>query len=150
VRLNVKVTGIPAVRRNLRRMADTALDASSPLLACDEILAAEAEASFARQGPGWEPLAPATVDDRVRRGYPPAPILTRSGRLRRSYAGGAEHRLHATHDTLEFGSDVDYAAFHQTGTRAMPARRVHISEVGKREVVRVIQRWLVEEGNGER
>jgi phage gpG-like protein len=44
-----------------------------------------------------------------------------------------------------FGTRVPYAAFHQTGTRRMPARKpVELSERNRRKVVKIIQAVIMD------
>ena len=73
------------------------------------------------QGPAgpfaaWRPLAQATREDRVRKGYTPNDPLLRTGDLRDSI----------THEVGEreavIGSDNQIAVYQELGTRAIPAR----------------------------
>jgi hypothetical protein len=90
---------------------------------------------FQDGGPGWEELAPATVQERRYEGLGPEPILSRSGanmrygerkggQLRRSLttarAKGA--RLRVGPDNVFMGTADPVAAYHQYGTKTMPAR----------------------------
>jgi len=80
----------------------------------------------ARGGSLWKPLAASTVKARTKRwGYyrrPPAfsagptsPVLTWSGRLRRSFRrGGAGHVRHISASGLTWGSSVRYGIFHDS------------------------------------
>lgn len=73
---------------------------------------------FARQGPGWAPLSPATLARRRGRGAR-AQILLDTGRLRQSVvsadqgAHGSIYNLQQA--SLEIGSNLVYAAIHQFG-----------------------------------
>lgn len=98
-----------------------------PLLdAYADSLERKAKTAFSREGPGWKPLAPSTNRDRVKKGYPPAhPILERKGDLKASATvKGRSHirRYVAGTKGIEVGSRDAKAAFHQYGTRRMPAR----------------------------
>jgi len=68
-------------------------------------------------GNPWKPLAPATIEDRKKKGYWPGQMLTRSGRLRSSItrrnADGFFCKADATSVTV--GTNVEYAAIHQHG-----------------------------------
>lgn len=70
----------------------------------------------------WAPLAPSTVEQKAREGWPPD-ILVRTGDLRDSLTDPARalevHLVEAT-----YGTDVSYAGYHQDGTDRMPARQV--------------------------
>lgn len=81
------------------------------------------------QGP-WAALAPATVAERIAQGYGgDHPILRRTGSLRASFVQpGGDHIERFTGMgggwLLEVGSQHENAAFHEHGTRRMPARPV--------------------------
>lgn len=100
----------------------------------------EAHVALQFQGEGvrgaktWVPLKPRTVQARERRwGYyrrPPAfgasgahPILTWSGRLRRSFQRGQPGNVRVVSPSgLTWGSTVPYGRFHQRGGRRLPRR----------------------------
>ncbi len=88
-------------------------------------LAKETSADFANQstsdGQAWAPLAKATQE---RKGL--NHILVRTGALRASLVDvdGAENIDEVTSHELIDGTAVDYATFHETGTKFMPARPV--------------------------
>lgn len=81
----------------------------------DEVLRPFVSAQFATQGreegTSWARLAPSTLARRA-----PGPILVQTGRLKRSFTGGAEHVEKIDDARLAWGSAVPYALFHQTGT----------------------------------
>jgi hypothetical protein len=115
---------IDALTRQIERLAALPEDALRPT---QEAIRASFAANFASESAGaasWAPLAPRTVRDRERLGYPGEhPILVRSGSYRRSFIDPAddEHYSRVTHEagrtviaegttdiragTLEFGSD---------------------------------------------
>jgi phage gpG-like protein len=67
-------------------------------------------------------------------------LLVASGRLRASLAGTQSGRV--TADTLELGTDVPYARFHQYGTRNMPARRIlGLSPALQEQIMTQVQQW---------
>ncbi len=78
----------------------------------------------------WKPLAAATVAERIAQGYGGEhPILRRTGGLRASFVQpGPDHveRFIGQPEgwVLEVGSQHENAAFHERGTRRMPARPV--------------------------
>jgi phage gpG-like protein len=66
---------------------------------------------FGEEGDGrsaWKPLAASTIADRKRKGFPPGPILQRTGDLKDSIKGSH------TRDSAEAGpsEDVEYAKYH--------------------------------------
>ncbi|MGJ7529856.1 hypothetical protein [Variovorax sp. GB1P17] len=68
--------------------------------------------------PAWANLAPATIDDRLRKGFTPDDPLERTGGLRGSYS----HQ--ATGDTAVVGSPSEIALYMEQGTSKMPPRPV--------------------------
>lgn len=66
--------------------------------------------------PAWDPLAPGTIDDRVRQGYAPDEPLLRRGDLRES--------IEAESNALEavVGSRMPIAAYQEFGTVRIPPR----------------------------
>ncbi len=85
-----------------------------------DIELAQFRSEGARGSGGWAQLAPSTVRARGSA----HPILDDTGALRRSLtlsgATGSVRRLTST--SLLIGTEVDYARYHATGTRHMPAR----------------------------
>lgn len=81
------------------------------------------EEQFGSQGEGaWPPLADSTIRRKESGGWPMDPLV-RTGDLKgslvdpgRAADSGPRH--------LIYGTDVDYAAFHQEGTTRMPARQL--------------------------
>lgn len=79
-----------------------------------EMSAIEAE-RFDSEGYGeWPPLAESTIRDRARRGFAAGPILQRTRNLRDSLVDPAR-ASRTTPRTMTWGTDVDYAIFHQDG-----------------------------------
>jgi phage gpG-like protein len=78
---------------------------------------------FGTQGEGaWPPLAEATLARKAAGGWPEDPLI-RTGDLKASLTdpgraadAGPRHMI--------YGTDVDYAIFHQEGTSRMPARQL--------------------------
>lgn len=92
----------------------------------------QANFSGRRSGNGpWASLAPSTVLDRVRKGYPGnQPILVRSGGLRDSYvnAGNPDHHSavfsSGGYTVFEEGTNHRVAIFHERGGGRLPQRSV--------------------------
>lgn len=152
MRLRLDVFGDVQFDRRLLRFQDHAADMTVPLTALAADFHDLETRQFASEGGsgsgGWAPLAPATVRDRIRHGFPgDHPILHRTGALEASltdpHAAGAVERV--APDSLFVGTNVSYARFHQTGTRRMPRRRpVEFTERDRRRWVKVLQRYIVE------
>lgn len=70
--------------------------------------------------PAWAQLAPSTVRDRVRQGYPPDRPLERTGELRDSY------EVDSFADSVGVGSELDRALYLEVGDprHNLPARSV--------------------------
>lgn len=91
------------------------------------------EGGFFRKSANWPQLAPATVKDRLRRGYGGAhPMLERTGLLRQSVSerGTPGNVFLVEANSLTIGTSYPVAKWHQDGTRRkdgtqrMPARPV--------------------------
>jgi len=143
--VRVNVLGEKIVQRNLNAMAAQAVNMRGPLSDAADLVLQSNELSFNVEGPGWAPLADSTVQ---RRGSA-HPILEHSGRMKRSLTRrGGESRIRIQGDLLSIGSKVPYAAFHQTGTRRMPARPLQMTESTKRRIVELCEDRLADKGNG--
>lgn len=78
---------------------------------------------------GWRPLDAGYASWKAVN-FPGAPIMVRTGRLFRSVADlrGPANSIRPRSAT--FGTDVEYAKFHQYGTTKMPKRQVIFEPVG--------------------
>lgn len=128
MKINFTTKGFDKLRRDLQRMRERSSDLRPAWDALLTWWAARNETNFRNKGKRWKTpwakLAESTVDDRVRRGYPPHDTLIREGQLRDSLAKrplGIE-RLYPHEVTA--GTKVPYAHFHQDGTKKMPARKL--------------------------
>jgi phage gpG-like protein len=98
---------------------------------------------FAGEGVGpagrWPPLS-ANYARWKMRNFPGKTILRRTDRMYRSLVGKTADSIHRpTADSLEIGTSVPYANFHQTGTGRMPARRIiDLNEVQKTRIMKAI------------
>lgn len=66
----------------------------------------------------WQALTQKTILDRIRRGFPPGPILTRTGLLRDSF------QKEVTDEFVRVYNPVEYFKYHQEGTPFMAQRRM--------------------------
>lgn len=109
---------------DIRELVDS-LDFSQMLKDYRYDIAEEKDAMFTNQstvfGQSWEPLAESTI---LRKGYNVA--LVDTGDLRRSLVdvGGEKNVSLVGSHSLIYGTDVEYAIFHVTGTDRMPARDI--------------------------
>lgn len=90
-------------------------DAGDALRAVSELVVSAVQDTIEAQGPGWPPLAPATLARR-RGGGGSAKMLKDTGNLAGSITRAWSDR------EAEAYTDVPYAGFHVTGTSRMPAR----------------------------
>ncbi len=101
-----------------------------------------------RAGFPWKPLAPATIEDRIRKGFPPGPILQRTGTLRDSLVE-SNNRFGCKGNTAQgwfIGTQVEYAKYHQSRAprKQLPRRAfLVISRPFRLFVVRTIHRFIV-------
>jgi phage gpG-like protein len=142
-KVQVELYGTKLISRKLLRVADAVDDARPAWPAVTRRVAEAFERNFAQEGPGWPQLAPSTVRQRVREGHPGAhPILTRTGQYRRALTG--EIRANERPEDLQIMAPVVPGHFHQHGTSRMPARPMRFNEAERQDVVKIIQRHLLE------
>jgi hypothetical protein len=141
--MKVSVWGDEIVSRKLLRFADRAMDMTPAWDEIEKQLQTAFERNFASQGPGWAPLKASTIRDRIAQGYAPGPILTRSGEYRRAMTSGL--KTHKSPSELVALAPAIPGKFHQHGTRTpMPARPLRLREPEKREIIKTVQRVLME------
>ncbi len=96
----------------------------------------------------WSDLQPATIADRIRRGFGAGPILQRTKRLFNSLTkkGAPGGIFKATKKTLQYGSKVRYFNTHQFGDsgRNIPRRQMikHQKQDGS-QVSRITNRYVM-------
>ena len=97
-------------------------------------------------GEHWLGLSKSTIKDRKRKGYPPKPILVRSGDLRDSLTSGNSYTIdNVSKRFWEYGTEIPYAIYHQSRkSRKKLPRRVFldISNKFKGDLVQSIHRYL--------
>lgn len=88
----------------------------------------------------WAPLAEATQDDRVSKGYPADEPELRDGTLRDSYEKTVTKPGFAKGGQVDVGSNLDIAEYQELGTENMPPRSISGGALVRREgeVVRVL------------
>lgn len=142
MRVDVEVFGDTLVSRELLRFSDRAGNMEPVWDDVTDVLATAFERNFAQEGPRWSPLKASTIRSRIAQGYAPGPILTRSGKYRETMTTGLE--THKNPSELVVVAPVVPGAYHQGGTSRMPARPLRLTESEKRQVVKTIQRYLIE------
>lgn len=89
-------------------------------------------------GIAWLPLQPSTIAQRSRKGRWPGPILQQTGQLAASIT--TAHGI----DYAEIGSHKVYAATHQYGRSAIPARPfLGLDDVGREEIYDVLEKMFL-------
>ncbi|NER97508.1 MAG: hypothetical protein F6J86_27275 [Symploca sp. SIO1B1] len=124
----------------LKRYKSRVRNLENPLRGWGNWMEQETERQFATEtdpdGVRWAALAPSTLAQKRRLGYPDS-ILTRTGKMRRSVNSVADAR------GVLIGVDVPYAIFHQQGTRKMPQRRIlGMNDKRRGKLVKLIRVWI--------
>lgn len=123
IHVEIAEQGVLKAMGDLERVGVRAADVRPLWAELDGIFHADEARRFGEQGPGWQQLAQATEENKARLGQPDR-ILVATGVLERSLTAAATGLGDSTFDALRFGTDVDYARFHQFGTSKMPVREV--------------------------
>lgn len=147
VEFSYRVVGADEVLIRLNGLAEHLKDYSPAMEQIGALLLASYARNFAAQGrPPWVPLKPKTIQDRVRKGFGPGPILQRTGLLR---AAAAErgHPLNVFQVTplgVVAGTRYDVALFHQdarrSGTPKRPMIQLHPDD--ERGVIRILHDYV--------
>ena len=125
--------GVETMARSFDTWGAQIRDLSEPLTLIGEDLLGDfavnmvSEGGLFAGGGTWAPLAAATVAERRRLGYGGEhPILFRTGALAQSLAsrGAPGNVFEVSATTLEVGTEIAYAGYHQRGTRKMPRRPI--------------------------
>ncbi|MFZ5556215.1 MAG: phage virion morphogenesis protein [Pseudomonadota bacterium] len=109
-----------AVVRALNELLRRGEDLSPAMASIAAELLSLTELAFQEEGPGWPPLAPATILRRTQRGHWPGKMLQVSGAL------AASIQVDSGKDYAEIGSAKEYAAIHQFGGTAGRGHRTTI------------------------
>lgn len=142
MRVDIELYGDTLVSRKLLRFGEQATNMEPVWDDVEDVLKDAFERNFQQEGPGWTPLRPGTIRDRIRQGYAPGPILTRSGAYRRSLT--TDLQTHKSSEEMTVVAPLVPGQYHQSGTRRMPSRPIRLKEEEKQDVVRTIQRSLIE------
>lgn len=149
VALTWSVWGDDIVERELLRFEARNVDIAPVAEAVMEDIRDAEEKQFATEGQygsgGWAPLADSTIEAKAAAGYP-TEILHRTLRLLRSLTdtSSPDNIAIPEPDGFTFGSEVEYGAFHQTGTVNMPQRRpIQFTEIDKVIWMKRIQRYIL-------
>ncbi len=125
LRIKIKVDARAAIAR-MKAMERRSKDFRSVFRWAKKELERANAANFTQNGlpvGGWRPLDPQYASWKARR-FPGAPTLVASGKLFRELRSldGPANSIRLTSAT--FGTDLEYAKFHQYGTSKMPKRKI--------------------------
>ena len=123
----IEVKGTKRTKAYFKGMQRRALNFGAQLRwARDEIKKANRQ-NFATQGmasgKAWNALDLEYQSWKIQN-YGPLPTMIREGDLYRELTTLSGRANHIGLRSAQFGTDLDYARFHQTGTRFMPARKI--------------------------
>ena len=149
LRYTLEVLGDVQIEREFLRWSERARDASELWDVLHGALMDMEHEQFVSQGghgsEGWSPLKAVTVAEKQRRGYPTEILwrtLTLMDSLTKPDAAGSLFENFGEY--MRFGTTVDYAIYHQTGTSRMPARKpVQLTKAERQALTRSVQRFIV-------
>lgn len=123
----VQILGDDVLSEHLRIMQSRARSMRRPLTKFGSRLRRHNRAQFRTKGLAggtpWAPLSPAYAAYKLR-AVGPKPLMRFSDDLWKSLTRNPMAVQQIGKQTAEFGTDVDYAEFHQGGTSKMPARPI--------------------------
>lgn len=146
MRITLDLGGDVQLDRQLARYLNRVVEAEPAFQAMADYVGKELLKNFISQGRyasgGWAPLSPKYAKWKAKR-YPGAPILVRTGQLRRDLTRRPFGVERITDSVMEIGTDLPYAEYHQTGGRHLPRRRpFELTDTARKELVKIMQRWI--------
>ena len=147
MRANISIAGDRQLSRDILRITEHVADLRPALNAIADQLRDANRRQFESEGRfgsgGWDPLS-ADYARAKARSFPGRPILVRTGALRRSLTERPFGVEEIGRQTMEVGSDLVYAQYHQHGTRKMPRRRpVELPASVRADMTRTLQRYII-------
>ncbi len=146
LRFTFEVDGEVQVDRALSRFGEYAKDLSVPFKKMAESFKRLERAQFGSEGGRagqWAPLS-ATYAAWKAANFPGKPLLQLTGILSESLQGDNPWYIERiTPKSLELGTRVSYARFHQRGTGKMPMRSViKLTEADKQEWMKILHNFV--------
>lgn len=144
--INVKVKGTEKVQAKMDLMFIRSKSFEPIFIKAKKQLELANAANFTAQGlpvGGWAPLDPQYAAWKAIR-FPGRPIMVGNGKLFRSVTNMTSGISSIAPTKAEFGTNVEYAKFHQYGTRKMPKRKIIFEPAGfARSVGEDAGKWIV-------
>jgi phage gpG-like protein len=141
--INFRLAGDENLSRVLEGVSTKLKNFREPLQKSGTLLLKDIQINFDKEGEwvgGWQPLKPATVQQRKRLGFGGEhPILHRTGAYKRSFRG------QVSGTRLVIDSGVPYHKYHQSSAprTKLPRRKtMFIREDSRREIVRYFQEYI--------
>lgn len=145
----ISLAGDVQVSRKLLRIGDRAVHAKPAFEAIANVLMGIERRQFESEGRrssgGWAELKQSTIDAKGDES-----ILFDSGSLMSSLSEDGDEKMTkwATDEFLLFGSKLDYASYHQTGTSRMAQRRpLELRETDRAGMVKILQMHILGDGD---
>lgn len=149
LKFSLEVIGDVQVEREFIRFGERAMEAGELWNVLHGALMDMEFEQFASEGEhgsgGWAPLASSTVAAKQRQGYP-VEILHRTLALFKSLTQpDSEGSLFENFgEYMRFGTTIEYAIYHQTGTRTLPMRKpVQLTAAERLELTKSVQRFIM-------
>lgn len=144
--------GFRDVQRQLKQLGQNARDLTPVWPLVGNYLARANRETFAtrgsRLGRPWKPLAPSTQRDKLRGGWPRAPLV-RTGALKFSLVGRPMAIERYRRQSASFGSDRNTAVWqdrgtHRNGKRHIPPRKlVGLTRDDKSNIFKLVKRHIL-------
>lgn len=144
MRVEITVAGEQQLVRTLARIRANITNLHPVLEQVGSTIRASMDRQFTTSGNDvtgrWAPLSPEYRRWKSQH-FPGQPTLVRTGALRRDYTTTAGTRI-SGNEIMQV-SNLPYAAFHQQGTRHMPARKLELTAQTKTAMMKAIQRYCL-------
>jgi hypothetical protein len=144
LRLEVTETGASEAALDLHRLGQRAGDVAPAGGEVKRIFHDAERRTFGASGPGWPPVSQPTSERKAREGLSTS-LLRASDRLYESLTQMfGSHQIDVrSADELRFGTTVQYARYHDQGTRSMPRRRLtQPTPSEQRDMVAAVERHV--------
>jgi phage gpG-like protein len=148
------IRGDEQLRRSLSRFGEHAKDLSEPFREIVKDFYKVEKKQFESEGGygsgGWQPLSPRYAAWKAKK-HPGRPLMVVSGLLKESLLGENPYSIeNVTPKSMEVGTVVNFAIYHQKGTSKMPARQlIQLTDADKKRWVKYIQKYLVKQARAE-